>query len=166
MPHRLTVAASSALAALTLAVVPAALAAQPPTPVPGSMLSGKIRFPRAEGMTLKVDDRDVSRATATVGFDGRCKGGGLGEFWAAYIPARETLRIHNGRFTAHLTGATRDVGGVAGRTGSFRWKVSGRFTGQATATATVSGTAVLRSSGHTVSRCRIAHPATVKLALG
>jgi hypothetical protein len=166
MPHRLIVAASSTLAALALGLAPAAIAAQLPEPTLGSMLSGKIKFPRAEGMTLKVDDKDASRATATVGFDGKCKGGGLGEFWAAYIPARETLRINKGRFTAHLTGATRNVGGVSGRTGSFKWKVSGRFTGDDTATAKVNGTAVLRSGGHTISRCKIAHPATVKLTLG
>jgi hypothetical protein len=166
MPHRVTFAVTSTLAALALGSAPAALAAQPPVPAAGSVLTGKIRFPRAERMTLSVDAQDRSRATASLGFDGTCKGGGFGEFWASYIPARETLRIHKGRFTAHLTGATRSVGGVSGRTGSFKWKLTGRFTGTGTATATVDGTAVLRSGGHRLARCKIAHPATVKLTLG
>jgi hypothetical protein len=166
MPHRLPVAVTSTLAALALGLAPAALAAHAPVPTPGDMLSGKIKFPRAQGMTLVVDAQDPSRATATVGFDGKCKGGGVGEFWAAFVPARETLRIHNGRFTAHLTGVSRDVGGVAGRTGSFKWKLRGRFTSPDTATALVSGTAVLRSGGHTVSRCRIAKPGAVRLLVG
>lgn len=166
MPHRLTVAVSSTLAALTLGLAPAAPAAQAPAPTPGTMLSGKIRFPRAEGMTLSVNAQDPSRATATLGFDGKCKGGGLGEFWSSYVPARETLRVRNGRFTARLTGVTRNVGGVTGRTGRFRWRLRGHFTGSDTATALVTGTAVLRSAGHTVSRCKIARPAVVRLAIG
>jgi hypothetical protein len=114
-------------------------------------------------MTLSIDAHDPSRATAAVGFDGKCKGGGVGEFWAGYIPARETVRIHNGRFSAKLTGTTRNVGGVAGRTGSFRWKLAGRFSNPGTAAATVSGTAKLRQGGHVVSRCKIAGRAAVKL---
>jgi hypothetical protein len=166
MSHRVALAVTSTLAALALGPAAAALAAQPPVPVAGSVFTGKIRFPRAEGMSLSVDARDPSRAKASLGFDGTCKGGGFGEFWASYIPARETLRVHKGRFTAHLTGASRNVGGVSGRTGSFKWKLTGRFTGTDTATATVDGTAVLRSGGHRLSRCKIAHPATVKLTLG
>jgi hypothetical protein len=166
MPLRLTVAVSSSLAALTLGLASAAPAAQAPVPTPGNMLSGKIRFPRAEGMTLSVGAQDPSRATVALGFDGKCKGGGFGEFWAAYVPAREALRIHNGRFTAHLTGVTRNIGGVTGRTGSFKWKLKGRFTAGDAATATVSGTAVLRAAGHTVSRCKTAAAAPVKLSLG
>jgi hypothetical protein len=117
-------------------------------------------------MTLSIDARDASRAAVTLGFDGRCKGGGVGEFWAAFVPARETLRIKDGRFSAHLTGVSRNVGGVAGRTGSFKWRLKGRFTGAGAATATVGGTALLRSAGRTLSRCTIAAPARVKLALG
>jgi hypothetical protein len=166
MSLRLTAAVSSSLAALTLGLAPAAPAAQAPVPAPGNMLSGKIKFPRAEGMTLTVDAQDPSKATATVGFDGKCRGGGFGEFWAAFVPARETLRIRNGRFTAHLTGVSRNVGGVTGRTGSFKWKVRGHFTAPDAATALVSGTAVLRSGGHTVSRCKIAQPGAVRLLVG
>jgi hypothetical protein len=165
MSHRVTLAVTSTLAALALGPAAAALAAQPPVPAAGSVFTGKIKFPRAEGMSLSVDAHDPSRAKASLGFDGTCKGGGFGEFWASYIPAQETLRVHKGRFTAHLTGATRNVGGVSGRTGSFKWKLTGRFTGTDTATATVRGTAVLRSGRHVISRCKIADPATVKLAL-
>src|SRR5690348_3796294 len=145
MPLRLTAAVSSISAALVLGLASVAPAAQAPVPAPGNMLSGKIKFPRAQGMTLTVNAQDPSKATATVGFDGKCKGGGVGEFWAAFVPARETLRIRNGRFTAHLTGVARNVGGVTGRTGSFKWKVRGHFTASDAATALVSGTAVLRS---------------------
>jgi hypothetical protein len=150
-------------AASLLALTPAAVAGQPPVPLAGTMFSGNIRFPRQQGMTLSINAHDPSRATAAVGFDGRCKGGGIGEFWAAFIPARETVRIRHGRFSAKLTGTTRDVGGIAGRTGTFRWKLSGRFSDPATATATVSGTAELRLRGHVISRCRIAGRARVEL---
>jgi hypothetical protein len=151
-------------AALLLALAPAAGADAPPVPLAGTMLSGTVGFPREQGMTLSIDAHDPSRATATVGFDGRCKGGGVGEFWAAYIPARQTVRIRHGRFSAKLTGTARNIGGVTGRTGAFHWTLAGRFTDPATATATVSGTAKLRQRGHVISRCRIAGRAPVKLA--
>jgi hypothetical protein len=166
MRHRFSAALLPTLAGLTLGLAPAAPAAQAPVPTPGNVLSGKIKFPRAQGMTLSVDVQDPSRATAALGFDGKCKGGGIGEFWAAFVPARETLRIRNGRFTAHLTGVARHVGGMTGRTGSFKWRLRGHFTDANAATALVSGTAVLRSGGHTVSRCKIARPAAVRLTLG
>jgi hypothetical protein len=153
-------------AALLLALAPGAGADQSPVPVPGTVLSGAIDFPRDQGMTLSVDAHDPSRATAAIGFDGRCKGSGIGEFWAKYIPARETVRIRHGRFSASLTGVTRNVGGIPGRTGVFKWKLSGRFSGATTATATVSGNAKLRAHGHLISRCRIAHRARVKLTPG
>jgi hypothetical protein len=165
MPLRLTAAVSSISAALILGLAPAAPAAQAPVPAPGKMLGGQIKFPRAQGMTLSVDAQDPSRATVALGFDGKCKGGGVGEFWAAYVPARETLRIRNGRFTAHMTGVARNVGGVTGRTGSFKWKLRGHFTASNAATALVAGTAVLRSGGHTLSRCTIGRPAAVRLTL-
>jgi hypothetical protein len=166
MRHRFSAAVLPTLAVLTLGPAPAAPAAQAPVPAPGNMLSGKIKFPRAQGMSLSVDAQDPSRATAAVGFDGKCRGGGIGEFWAAFVPARETLRIRDGRFTAHLTGVARNVGGVTGRTGSFKWKIRGHFTTADAATAVVSGTAVLRSGGHTVSRCKTARPAAVRLTVG
>jgi hypothetical protein len=166
MRHRYSAAVLSSLAALTLGLAPAAPAAQAPVPTPGTVLRGKIGFPRAQGMTLSIDGRNPSRATAALGFDGKCKGGGIGEFWAAFVPARETLRIRHGRFTTHLTGVARNVGGVTGRTGSFKWKLRGHFTDTDTATALVSGTAVLRSGGHAVSRCKTVRPAAVRLTLG
>ena len=108
----------------------------------------------------------VSRATATVGFDGRCKGGGVGEFWAKFVRARETVRIRNGRFSARLTGTTQNVGSVRGRDGTFHWRLKGRFLDRDTATATVSGKAELRMGRHVVSRCKIARAGTVRLTLG
>jgi hypothetical protein len=162
-PRRVRSLAAAMPAALLLALAPAAGADAPPVPLAGTMFSGAIAFPRHEGMTLSIAAQDPSSATATVGFDGRCKGGGVGEFWAAYIPAREIVRIHKGRFSAKLTGHTRDVGGVTGRTGSFHWKLAGRFSDPATATATVSGTAKLRQHGHVISRCKIAGHPKVKL---
>jgi hypothetical protein len=150
-------------AALLLALAPSAGADAAPVPLAGTMFTGPIGFPRHEGMSLSIAARDPSRAAATVGFDGKCKGGGLGEFWAAYVPARETVRIRNGRFSAKLTGTTRNVGGITGRTGSFHWKLTGRFSDPATATATVSGTAKVLQGGHVISRCKIARRGAVKL---
>jgi len=164
MPTRRSVTLAVSLAA---AVFPAgALAAASIEPRPGAMLSGSIHFPRAQGMTLEINPQDTSKAKAAVGFDGRCKGGGLGEFWAKFVPARETLRIRNGRFSANLTGTTRDVGGVRGRDGTFHWRLKGRFLDPDTATATVSGKAEIRMGRHVVSRCKIARAGTVRLTLG
>jgi hypothetical protein len=158
---------SVAIAVFLAAVLPAgALAAPRVEPRPGAMLSGSIHFPRAQGMTLEIDPQDTSKAKATVGFDGRCKGGGVGEFWAKFVPAREIVRIRNGRFSAKLTGTTHDVGGVRGRDGTFHWRLKGRFLDPDTATATVSGKAEIRMGRHVVSRCKIARAGTVRLALG
>jgi hypothetical protein len=143
-----------------------ALAADPVQPRPGTLISGKIRFPRAEAMTILTDRRDGSKLTVALGFDGDCKGGNLGEVWAARIPTRETVRVRNGAFSATLTGQSRDFGGVTGRTVAFRWRLAGAFTDAATATATVSGTAEVRAGGKVISRCEIAKPAVVKLTEG
>ena len=35
--------------------------------------------------------------------------------------------MKDGRFSAKLTGTARNIGGVEGRTGHFRWRFSGRF---------------------------------------
>jgi hypothetical protein len=115
-------------------------------------------------MSIDVGARD--RLTLRLGFDGRCKGGGFGEFWAKFIPARETVRIRNGRFSARLTGTTKNVGGVPGRNGTFHWRLTGRFLDRDTATATVRGKAEVRSGKRVVSRCKIAKPSTVRLTLG
>ena len=50
------------------------------------------------------------------------------EIWAANIATKPTVRVKDGRFSAKLTGTARNLGGVEGRTGEFRWKFSGRFT--------------------------------------
>jgi hypothetical protein len=151
-------------AALLAVLAPAAVAAEPPVPAAGTVLTGSIGFPRKQPMTLTINAHDPSRATAALGFDGRCTGGGIGEFWASYIPARETLRVRQGRFSAKLTGTARNVGGVHGRTAVFKWTLSGRFSNAVTASAKVSGTARLQASGHVISRCRIAGHPQVKLA--
>ena len=158
---------SAALAVCLAALLPAtALAAASVEPRPGAMLSGSIHFPRAQGMTLQIDGQDTTRAKATLGFDGRCKGGGVGEFWAKFVPARETLRIRDGRFSAKLTGTTEDIGGVRGRDGTFHWRLKGRFVNRDTATATVAGRAEIRMGRQVVSRCKIARAGTVRLTLG
>src|SRR4051812_24256392 len=155
------------LAVSLAAAFPAtALAAARIEPLPGAMLSGSIHFPRAQGMTLEIDAQDTSRAKASVGFDGRCKGGGVGEFWAKFIPARETVRIRDGRFSANLTGTTHDIGGVRGRDGTFHWRLKGRFLDRETVTATVAGKAEIRMGKRVVSRCRIARAGAVRLTLG
>ena len=38
------------------------------------------------------------------------------------------MRVRDGRFSADLTGIARNLGGVKGRTGEFRWRLTGRFT--------------------------------------
>jgi hypothetical protein len=112
-------------------------------------------------MTIAVRDRD--RLELRLGFDGRCDGGGVGELWMSYVPASRTLKLRGGEFTGKVTGTSRGVGGDASRTAFFTWRVSGRFTGHGAATATVSGSAIIRRAGKAVSRCEIAKPATAKL---
>jgi len=166
MPTRRTAALPLAIAAAVVVFPASSLGAAAIDPRPGALLSGSIHFPRAQGMTLEIDAHDTSRAKASVGFDGRCKGGGVGEFWAKFVPARESVRIRDGRFSAKLTGTTRDVGGVHGRNGTFHWRLKGRFLDRDTATATVAGKAEIRMGGHVVSRCKIARAGTVRLTLG
>jgi hypothetical protein len=165
MSSRLHAAVPVCLATAVL-LPAAALGAQAVEPRPGAQLTGSIHFPRAQGMALDINPQDTSRAKASLGFDGRCKGGGFGEFWAKFIPARETVRIRDGRFTAKLTGTTKNVSGVPGRNGTFHWRLTGRFLDRDTATATVSGKAEVRSGKRVVSRCKIAKPSTVRLTLG
>ena len=156
---------------LAAAVLLPAAASGAPSPAgaeprPGAQLTGAIHFPRAQGMALDIDRQDTSRARASLGFDGRCQGGGLGEFWAKFIRAREIVRIRDGRFSARLTGTTTNVGGVAGRTGTFHWRLKGRFLDRETATATVTGRAEVRRGKRVLSRCKIAKATTVRLTLG
>lgn len=134
-------------------------------PRAGTLLSGMIQFPRPQAMTIETDARDSSKLTVRMGFDGRCKGGGIGEAWASNIESRPTVRVRDGRFSADLTGTARNLGGVSGRTGEFTWRLTGRFTARDVATATVTGTANIRAGGRIISRCKIADPADVRLAI-
>ena len=162
--------ASCRIPALALLIVlsgaPAASAAQKLEPRAGVLLSGMIQFPRAQEMSLQTDPRDGTRLTAYLGFDGRCRGGGLSEIWAANIQARPTVRVKDdGRFSARVSGVARNIGGVEGRTGHFRWKLTGRFVERDVVTATVSGDGDVRMRGRVVSRCKIGEPASARLAI-
>jgi hypothetical protein len=135
-------------------------------PQPGVLLSGKIKFKREQTMSVQTDARDGSKFTAYLGFDGKCRGGGLSEIWASNILTKPTVRVkEDGRFTAKLKGTATNVGGVAGRKGHFRWTFSGRFTASDVVTGTVSGEADVRLRGRKVSTCKIASPASVRLAI-
>lgn len=148
-----------------LSGVSVASAKQAIEPQPGVLLSGTIQFPREQAMSVQTDPRDGSKLTAYLGFDGKCRRGGLSEIWAANIVAKPTVRVKDGRFSARLTGTARNIGGVEGRTGHFRWKFSGRFTARDVVSATVSGEADVRLRGKKISKCKIASPASVRLAV-
>lgn len=150
-------------ALLAGAVASPALAADPIEPRAGLVLKGEIDFPRAQKMQVRTGAKDGSRLTVSLAFHGKCKGGGLGELWASNIAARPQVRVRDGRFDAALTGTTRGVGGVSGRTGHFKWTLRGRFTDRDVAVATVRGTAEVRAGGKVVSRCEIRKPASVRL---
>ncbi len=126
-------------------------------------LSGSIQFPRPQTMSIATRSRAGSKLTVRMGFNGRCTGGGLSEVWVSNIRSRPRVRVRDGRFTARLTGTSRNLGGVRGRTGKFRWRVTGRFTTRDVAVATVTGTAQIRLRGRVVSRCKIAAPTDVRL---
>jgi hypothetical protein len=147
------------------AVVKEAAAADEIEPRPGVLLIGAVQFPREQAMTIQTDSRDGSKLIVRTAYDGRSKGGGSGEAWASRIETRPTVRVRNGRFSADLSGTARDLGGVKGRVGQFTWRLSGRFTGRDVAVATVSGKADIRAGGRVISRCKIASPADVRLAI-
>jgi hypothetical protein len=153
--HRVTVRFVLALAALALALGPGV------QPMAGESVSGSIAFPRAQKMAIAVGARD--RLTLQLGFDGRCKGGRLGELWMSFVPARETLRVRDGAFSGRVTGVSEGVGGHDGWTGHFTWRVSGRFAAHEVASASVSGSVIVRSGGHAVSRCDTAVAANARL---
>jgi hypothetical protein len=134
-------------------------------PKAGVLLSGKVKFPRAQQMWLRTADEDGTRLTVAMAFDGRCRGGGLGEVWAANIPGKPTVRVVDGRFTATLTGTLQHLGGVDGRVGHFHWRLRGRFVQPTVVSATVTGRADVKVGRKTVSRCKIAKPARVRLEL-
>jgi hypothetical protein len=145
-----------------LAVAAAFLALAPGVqPLAGESVSGSIAFPRPQRMTIDVEAQD--RLRFKLGFDGRCKGGKIGELWMSFVPARQTLPVRGGSFSGRVTGTSQGVGGHAGWTGHFTWRVSGRFTAHEVASATVSGSVIVRSGGHAVSRCDTARAANVRL---
>ena len=148
-----------------LLVLSGAATAAAAEPRPGVLLTGAIQFPRAQNMSIQTDPRDGTKLSVAMGFDGKCRGGGLGELWASNVQTAPELTARNGRFVATLTGMTRDIGGVNGRNGVFRWRVSGRFIEPDVVTAKVTGSAEVRIDGKAVSKCRIAKPATVRLAI-
>src|SRR3954470_10411963 len=121
-----------------------AAAAQDVEPKAGILIRGAIQFPREQSMSIKTDARDGTKLKVRMGFDGKCKGGGLQEAWVAMIAAKPTVRARDGRFSADLTGTQRDLGGTKGRTGEFTWKLSGRFTAADAVSATVSGSAEVK----------------------
>jgi hypothetical protein len=150
-------------ALLVLAGAVPAAAKKPVQPQAGVQLSGMIDFPRQQRMTIQTDAADGSRLSVAMGFDGRCKGGGLGELWAANVRATPEIRVRDGRIAANLTGTSRALG--QGRTGVFKWRLTGRFVARDVVVATVTGSAEVRVDGKTVSKCRIAGPADVRLAV-
>jgi hypothetical protein len=149
------------VAALLILAPPAAAAATGVQPRSGDAVTGTIAFPRPQQMSLRVDAR--ARLVAALGFDGRCSGGGLAELWMSFVPARGTLAVKDGVFSGRLTGTGKRLGGIASRSAAFTWIVSGRFTDHELATATVDGSAEVRSGSHVLSRCTIAKPASVRL---
>src|ERR1700760_3219632 len=96
--------------ALLAAGAPPARASGGVQPSPNRLLSGKIQFPRPQAMSVQTSAGDGTRLTVSLGFDGTCKGGGLGEVWAAYVPATPTVRVRNGQFTERLTGTSKNFG--------------------------------------------------------
>src|SRR4051812_26746665 len=162
MDSRRTAAFAASL--VLMGAAPAA-AENPVEPRAGVLLSGMIQFPREQLMTIRTGTRDGSRLSVRMGFDGRCHGGGIRELWVANVKAAPQVRVHDGRFSATLTGTSRNLGRVEGRTGVFRWRLRGRFVERDVATARVSGSAEVRIDGKTISRCRIADRASVRLAI-
>jgi hypothetical protein len=154
----------TAVAALVVGLLsagPASAADVPPKP--GVILGGTIDFPREQRMSIETDPRDGTTLTVRMGFDGRCRGGGIQEAWVSALETTPTVRARNGRFAASLTGIERDFGHVRGRTATFTWKLSGRFTAAAAVTATVSGSAVIKHGRKVISRCEIAERTRVRL---
>src|SRR3954453_5817145 len=114
----------------------AARAEETVEPQAGVMLSGKVKFPRVQHMSVKTSRRSGARLTVAMAFDGRCRGGGLGEIWASYVPAKPTVRVVDGRFAATLTGTVKRLGGVDRRVAPFHWTFTGLFVRPAVVSAT------------------------------
>jgi hypothetical protein len=100
--------------AVLLLALPAVASAAAVQPQRGVSLTGTVAFPRPQQMSLRVEARD--RLTVALGFDGRCRGGGIGELWMSFVPARGSLRVKDGVFAGRLTGTSSALRGVAGRT--------------------------------------------------
>jgi hypothetical protein len=143
----------------------AARADKPVEPQAGVMLSGNVQFPRAQQMSIRTADHNGSRLTVAVAFDGKCKGGGLGEVWASNVAAKPKVRVVEGNFAATLTGTLKHLGGVDGRVGHFRWRLSGHFLQPSVVAGTLTGRVDVKVAGKTISRCRIAKPASLRLAI-
>jgi hypothetical protein len=156
------------LAALVVSLLSAVEAvAADVVPRPGVILSGVIKFPRAQQMRIETNPSDGSKLLVRMGFDGKCKGGGIEEAWVSTLEAEPTVRVRAGHFSTTVKATERDFGKVKGRTARFTWKLTGRFTAEDAVRATVSGTAVIRNSRRKViSRCEIAKPAAVRLSVG
>jgi hypothetical protein len=156
----------TAFAALAVPLVLAGTAsAADVVPKPGVVLSGQIKFPRRQEMRLETDPADGTKLTLRMGFDGKCRGAGIGEAWVSTLETKPTVRVRGGRFSARVKGTETDFGDVKGRTATFTWKVRGRFTTEEAASATVSGTATIRNARRQIiSRCAIAKPSSVRLA--
>jgi hypothetical protein len=149
---------------LVFLAAPGAVAAQEAQPQAGSLLTGRIQFPHPQEMGVQVDHTDASKLTAYLGFDGRCRGR-VSELWAKNVTAKPRITVRDGRFAATVTGVTRRLGGMEGRTASYRWRFVGRFVTPDVITATVSGSGQVRVRGRTIARCKIASPAAVRLTL-
>ena len=95
-----------------------------------------------------------------MGFDGRCKGGGLGEVWASQRRRAPDVRVRDGRFAPTLTGTVRNLGGVEGRTGELQLAAHAAASPSATSPPRPSPAAPRSASaGKIISRCKIAEPA-------
>src|SRR3954471_23397313 len=105
--------------AVPLLCAGSAAAAQDVEPKAGILMRGAIQFPREQSMSIETDARDGSKLRVRMGFDGRCEGGGVREWWVSPLPAKPTVRARDGRFSADLTATQRDFGGTKGRTGKF-----------------------------------------------
>ena len=80
-------------------------------------------------MSIQTDARDGSKLTVRHGLRRQvhAAAGSARSGRRTSRPSRPSA-CRDGRFSADLTGTARNLGGVKGRTGEFRWKLTGRFT--------------------------------------
>ena len=74
--------------AVPLLLAGTASAAAVVEPKAGVTMRGAIQFPRAQSMSIETDARDGNKLKVRMGFDGKCKGGGLGEAWVSTHPGQ------------------------------------------------------------------------------